>query len=928
MDTLKLFYKGGFLFLNVKKAVFFIKFNLCCLFLFCSTHYLFGQCNTCTYTISSNNNSYYNLNSGETFCVTSTGNFTGQLNLMAGASICNQGTLHPSSFNIGAGTIDNYGTISFNYLFNVNSGATINNYGTINALGNFELNQASAFNNLGGTLNISGNCGFDDNSTFVQSSGTFNANSNVAVNNSSLVSFDDGTVSVLNDLSLNNPTCTLNLNVSAVLGNNLVLNTGYLSINNQCSLTVAGNYSQNGASIYVNHFLEVYGNFTHNSGNVQGPASGCSRISVFGNSTNSGLFGTSGNIDFCDNGNPSNGWDNNWGSMGSGVTFCTCTPSSNQSAQWVGSNSNWHDVSNWSNASIPNSNTNVTIPNALSSYPVINANVQTADLTISPGASLTISNGYELSIFGDFDGNSWIQTTGTVVFEGAAAQSVSGATFFNLEIDNSNNVSADSDFDVTNLLELQNGNLDVNNYVITLKSGAVLMDVNGSINGDLSVELEIPNINGFHYVSAPVQGQTMADLNDDFTLIGLGGNLASLPFPNIWYYDETNPSNNSADGWTVPANLNYSMTVGQGFAFNVDVGTILDFTGPVNTGQITKNLSHTVSANGSISNPPDGWELIGNPYPAPIDWELAQLTNIDKGIYFWSPDISQYASYIDGITVNGGVQYISSFQAFFVRTNSDVPASSPSVVFDDNMKVADPSVNIFKSGNASDSILRISLVGPSGTDETVIRYSKTATYAFDKSKDAYKMLSDVNAVPNIGSFAQGINLSVNSLPLSAPKDTIPLFFKSGTAGIHTLKLDSSSLLLNDVNVWLIDAQTNLIHPIKSAEFSFNSIANNQSDRFSLIVDRIESSLIEVNDESKDIKLYCNRKNLFIRSSQDIPSSIVNIYNSLGQLQFQSNELYLSPVPQIINVNSLRSAFYIITIFSENDIIQSKWIWIP
>jgi hypothetical protein len=463
----------------------------------------------------------------------------------------------------------------------------------------------------------------------------------------------------------------------------------------------------------------------------------------------------------------------------------------------------------------------------------------------------------------------------------------------------------------------------VNSKVITLQSGAVLMDVTGGVTGDLTAERTIPNPDGYHYVTSPFSGNSMVDLNDDFTLISLGGDVHSTPLPNIWYYDETNPSSHSADGWTVPANLNYPMSLVEGFAFKVDAGITLDLSGPVHTGTITKPLTFTPSNNNNIICPPDGWHLLGNPYLAPIDWELATLVGVDKGIYFWSPDILQYASYIDGVFVNGGTRYISSFQAFFVRSN----AAGAFVEFSDNMKVADPYLNsTFKSNNVVDSILRISLTGPMGIDETVVRFSQSATDGFDANMEAYKMLSGQSGIPNIGSMSQGTNYSVNALPINFFKDTIPLFFKAGSAGVYTLKLDSSSLFLNEVDVWLKDAQSNTIHFLENGQYTFNSIANVESYRFSLIVDRLATSQKEVLDESESIQLYCDNKNLIISAQIDMPDTEIIIYNTLGQSLLQKGNIFLSTDAQVIDISSLESGIYLVSVLSDS--ISSKWIRIP
>ena len=87
-------------------------------------------------------------------------------------------------------------------------------------------------------------------------------------------------------------------------------------------------------------------------------------------------------------------------------------------------------------------------------------------------------------------------------------------------------------------------------------------------------------------------------MQDDCNMIVSGAQA------NSFYYNE------STGQWVAPGSYNYTMANGQGFyqfAFlSSNYNNIFDFTGELNTGNISIPISNT---NGG------GWNIIGNPYP-------------------------------------------------------------------------------------------------------------------------------------------------------------------------------------------------------------------------------------------------------------------------------------------------------------------------
>ncbi len=184
--------------------------------------------------------------------------------------------------------------------------------------------------------------------------------------------------------------------------------------------------------------------------------------------------------------------------------------------EWAGVNTNWNDAANWCGA-VPTANTDVTIPNGRSSYPIItsaNPAANTKNLTIgNTTASVTISSGGKLNIYGNISSPSigkLIATLGTVEMAGSTAQTIPANLFANnnlrnLVINNSS-VSLGGQLNLLNKLSFVGGSktFATGNF-LTLKSNdsltASVADItNGGVNtgntitNSVTVERYIDNI--------------------------------------------------------------------------------------------------------------------------------------------------------------------------------------------------------------------------------------------------------------------------------------------------------------------------------------------------------------------------------------------------------------------------------------------------
>ena len=103
----------------------------------------------------------------------------------------------------------------------------------------------------------------------------------------------------------------------------------------------------------------------------------------------------------------------------------------------------------------------------------------------------------------------------------------------------------------------------------------------------------------------------------------------------------------------------------------------VDITGVVNDGTI----SIPVNNNNQIYT--KGFNLVGNPYPSPIDWNAPSgwtKTNIDNALYYFKASTTDqyggtYSTYINGISNDGIINknIIPSMQGFFIHVKDGPP---------------------------------------------------------------------------------------------------------------------------------------------------------------------------------------------------------------------------------------------------------------
>jgi hypothetical protein len=462
---------------------------------------------------------------------------------------------------------------------------------------------------------------------------------------------------------------------------------------------------------------------------------------------------------------------------------------------------------------------------------------------------------------------------------------------------------------------LTSGALTTNgNITIDLTTGAVSGTGSGNISGNLKTKkyIAVPK-HGYHYISTPVGGATIAQLTDN---VYIGPSI-------MFYYDETKVSNDSMAGWTDIGNYTtYALPQLKGHALFCYSGYYpLDIIGSYNhAASFSSTLTHT----NALANV-GGWNLVGNPYPSTLDWDAVSgwtKTNLDNAVYYWDIVNERYAIYAAGSGINGGTRYIPSMQSFFVHVTSQ---GTGTIGMNNNVRTTSSNPSVWKLGNTNMKELKLTASTGKYSDETIIKFRDDATNSFDSQMDAHKLLNS-SACPDIYTSIEGIEYAINNLNTELKEITLPLKLNAGTSGIHQLL--ASGLESFDVtdNILLEDKLLNQIQDLKqNPQYSFSLSTGDTTTRFYLHFKNTQTNIVNGITPSQTEAVTIYPKGDYISVNFNNPSSSnanITIYTLDGELvsEFKNintnSENYL---PMYGNTNSL----YLVKVVLKDKVFAQK-----
>lgn len=491
--------------------------------------------------------------------------------------------------------------------------------------------------------------------------------------------------------------------------------------------------------------------------------------------------------------------------------------------EWSGAVSTaWNISGNWLCGAIPTTATNVVIPEDLINYPLLSTGIASIqDITIASGASLTITDA-ALQIAGTINNSgTFTVSNGTIEMNGSVAQTIPASVFTgnlirNLTINNASGVILGGSLNLTEILLVTTGQFSTNGHLTLISSAAktALIDGNGggTVSGNVTMQRYLIAGFGYKYFSSPFQDATVNSFAPTVDL--------NASFPNFFNYIE-NKASSGFTSYTDPSNLLYPL---QGYAADFGPSAVqktVNMTGLVNDGILSATLYN--------NNQPytQGFNLVGNPYPSPIDWDSVTgwtRTNIDNAVYFFdSGSVSQYTgtycTYINGVSSDGiAGPIIASMQGFFVHVSDGTYPVIGAFAINNDARVNDLSPVFHNSTfgvlSPSDRILiRLSANFydyEQSADPLVIYSADEATSDFDKGFDAIKLMNIDNELPNLYSMAADTSkLVINALSGMDATTVIPLGIKTERDGTVSFNLRDLENWPVNLNLYLTDAVTGI-----------------------------------------------------------------------------------------------------------------------
>lgn len=407
-------------------------------------------------------------------------------------------------------------------------------------------------------------------------------------------------------------------------------------------------------------------------------------------------------------------------------------------------------------------------------------------------------------------------------------------------------------------ITLENGFIELNN--LTIESGAVLTLKPGArltVHGDLAIKksgglvLENhPDADGL--ASLITHGSVTGEVEVNLTLLNKRWYYLSSPMKEV---DYTHFGSEEEDAqvfvyrnnkWVQYLDASLSNPVGLegatiGFGSSEPTTTIR-YSGEINTDPVSRDLKTR------------GYHLLGNPYPASINWETISSANSEIYPSMWyRTKIKREMSYItyNSTGPEGGkvslypdtdpwgddtdLALIPPYQSVWIYSRTASATKPVSVNVEPSQRDDGTEIPTLKSSRekVKADVVRVMVENESSRDGAVIYFSEKSTDDFD-SGDSQKYFNDSERIPEIYTRASGQTLAINGLaPFERALD-LPLSVRNRVEGSVDMKFDLSHYNSEDVILLRDEYEDVEINLRKVNQYSYEPVGlGDNHDRFVL-----------------------------------------------------------------------------------------------
>lgn len=331
-------------------------------------------------------------------------------------------------------------------------------------------------------------------------------------------------------------------------------------------------------------------------------------------------------------------------------------------------------------------------------------------------------------------------------------------------------------------LKMNTGLLTCLGPVILESSSAGDGQLKGRVKGEVVNHTYISSHNAYRHITQPVKTTVEEWVFGQMTRAQMQGSSS----PSVWKWDATTPQWTAATSTDSTRGLGMALFMGSssGYSFS---NLPLTLEGRGEYRYENQNITLEKDSDNDPGNGNEGWNLLANPYTAPLDWDaiVSDNSGVTSGYYYtWEAGASAYATSDGSSHTLNAHGYIPKGQAVFIYA----PSTSSGTLALDTSHVQFKSGNVFKS--TSDA-LRIKWESSDRWDDCLVLFSPQSQSGIDFSEDAIKK-EYTYGISTWGRNANNIEaLSIDCRPNSNDLP-IPLWIKSEDAGFWSFTPSSVS----------------------------------------------------------------------------------------------------------------------------------------
>lgn len=551
-----------------------------------------------------------------------------------------------------------------------------------------------------------------------------------------------------------------------------------------------------------------------------------------------------------------------------------------------------------------------------SGSPAFAAGVQVKHLSISSGASATISSG-AVTLLCNCSNNGTITGSGNITLGGSYAQTMGGSgAIQNLILNNAAGASISSSSGDSLIIKgiythtlgalTTNGKLKLKATDSTTY-GQIAGTGTGTISGNVIAEYQVlgGGDGGWRPISSPLNGATIAQLADD---LPLNYGTPNWQYATVYTFDESS----SSPHWTVPLSTTsmddtcFSIYIGKDSTWGVPA--YLDITGTYRgTSDYTRNnLTKT-----GLVNDTSGWHYMRNPWPSAFVWD-GTISNVQGNqVYLYDQNGGSGGFYRVYDNTQQGA--IPPFAALLFQ----VTANNVSVTLPNSKRNTDSLKNVFDKTFPLDNYVELAIQkeGQPITDYVKFYTDDAAQNSFD-AQDGIKKMNDPT-MPSMY-FTDGIDKlnkhAYNTIPMGTTK--LPMLFATTTNGKYILNPRIENLDA-DVEVFIEDLNTGKheMYPVNNTPIEINYNGGGVANRYYMVFVRKATNTSVQTATGAAINMAQSDKTLFINGN--LPANTqITVTDILGRVMMQQTVQDATNGITQYNLQQLATGYYIVNLSGE------------